>query len=62
MFDFATEVDQLVAEGRAPEVSTSGTLVRVVGLTLVSTGHPEGRWIWVVPSPAMRTSRRADPS
>ena len=38
MFDFATEVDQLVAEMRAPEVSTSGKLVRVVGLTLEAKG------------------------
>ena len=38
MLDFATEVDQLVAEVRAPEVSTSGKLVRVVGLTLEAKG------------------------
>ena len=38
MLDFATEVDQLVSEVRAPEVSTSGKLVRVVGLTLEAKG------------------------
>ncbi len=38
MLDFATQVDELVAEVRAPEVFSSGKLVRVVGLTLEAKG------------------------
>jgi flagellum-specific ATP synthase len=38
MLDFATQVDDFIPQLRAPEVSTSGKLVRVVGLTLEAKG------------------------
>ncbi|MDG1312297.1 MAG: FliI/YscN family ATPase [Porticoccaceae bacterium] len=38
MNDFATQVDQHIAQLRAPAISASGKLVRVVGLTLEAKG------------------------
>lgn len=38
MLDFATQVDDFIPHLQAPEVSTSGKLVRVVGLTLEAKG------------------------
>ena len=38
MLDFASQVDEVVSKLRSPEVSTSGKLVRVVGLTLEAKG------------------------
>ena len=38
MTDFATQVDNHIAQLRAPELSASGKLVRVVGLTLEAKG------------------------
>jgi flagellum-specific ATP synthase len=38
MNDFATQVDQHIAQLRAPDISASGKLVRVVGLTLEAKG------------------------
>jgi flagellum-specific ATP synthase len=38
MLDFATQVDDFIPQLRAPEIATSGKLVRVVGLTLEAKG------------------------
>ena len=38
MFDFASQVDDLVSNSRVPDASRSGKLVRVVGLTLEAKG------------------------
>ena len=38
MTDFATQVDNHIAHLRAPELSASGKLVLVVGLTLEAKG------------------------
>jgi flagellum-specific ATP synthase len=38
MTDFATQVDQHISQLRAPDISASGKLVRVVGLTLEAKG------------------------
>ena len=38
MLDFTAQVDEVVSKLRSPEVSTSGKLVRVVGLTLEAKG------------------------
>jgi flagellum-specific ATP synthase len=38
MLDFATQVDNFIPQLKAPEVSISGKLVRVVGLTLEAKG------------------------
>ena len=42
-----------------PRLVRGGGSRAVVGLPPVPEGHPEGRWIWVVPSPASGPPARA---